>query len=198
MPANKDDGPGLAAQLAEETAAAAEAWPDDWPALRPVITLPRMDRATVMDRYADLIEKMPELQRAAGTDIANEQEAEPEPELDPDRPKRNAGRKAWAAYATGLGLTVHDDVGRDAIIAAVDQAARPTRPTDYRRLAHNTRQAAEVLRLTATLEDVIVLAAVDADATRQWLAVAEDMDIIVMFLRYARRTQLGEASSSGS
>lgn len=186
MPANEeDDGPGLTAELAAETAAAAEPWPAEWPELRPLLNLPRRDRASVFDAYADIVEKLPEL---------NDQ-YEPEPAAqDPARPKGNAGRSAWAAYAGDRGITVTKDMGRDAIIDAVDRAV----PVDYRKVVHDSRKAAMVMRLVGNLEDVIVLVAVDPDATRSWLTESGDWDILGMFTRYARRTQLGEASSSGS
>lgn len=187
MPANDDDGPGLTAELAEETAAANEPWPAEWPALRPLLNLPRVDRATVFDAYADLIEKLPEITAAFGP-------ASVETAPDPARPRKNAGRATWAAYAADKKVTVTKEMGRDAIITAVDQAA----PVDYKVAARQSRKAAFVMRLVGQLEDTIVLTAVDADATRQWLADAPDEDILTMFMRYARRTQLGEASSSGS
>lgn len=185
MPANTDDGPGLTAELADETAAAAEPWPAEWPTLRPLLNLPRVDRATVFDAYADVIEQLPELRA--------QYEQQPVPP-DPARPGKNAGRATWAAYAADRHVTVTKDMGRDAIIVAVDQAA----PVDYAAVAHSSRAAALVMRAVAKLEDVIVLAAVDVDATRKWLAEADETDILAMFLRYARRTQLGEVSSSGS
>jgi hypothetical protein len=186
MPANEhDDGPGLTAELAAETAAAAEPWPAEWPALRPMLNLARRDRASVFDAYADVAEKLPEL---------NDQ-YEPEPAApDPARPKGNAGRQAWAAYAADRGVTVTKDMGRDAIVEAVDSAT----PVDYRAVVHNSRKAALVMRLVADLEDVIMLAAVDQEATRRWIDQAADWDVLTMFMRYARRTQLGEVSSSGS
>jgi hypothetical protein len=186
MPAKEhDDDPGLTAQLADETAAANEPWPAEWPELRPLLNLSRLDRAAVFDGYADVIEKIP--------DLNDEYQGQPTPP-DPNRPKGNAGRATWAAYAADRQVTVTKDMGRDAIIAAVDAAT----PVDPGLIVHNSRRAALVMRLVARLEDVVVLAAVDADATRQWLATASDWDVLTMFIRYARRTQLGEASSSGS
>lgn len=188
MPANeKDDGPGLTAELAEETAAVNQPWPAEWPQLRPLLNLSRIDRAAVFESYADIAEKLPELHT----------QYEPDPDdvkPDPARPRGNAGRPAWAAYATDLGITVAVDMGRDDIVRAVDNA----KPVDYLEVAHNSRKTALVMRLVAKIEDVIALAAVDPDATKQWMAEAGDWDVLTMFLRYAQRTQLGEASSSGS
>jgi hypothetical protein len=50
-------------------------------------------------------------------------EPEPEPEPEPvDRPRGNAGRPAWAAYAASRDIDIEDDMGRDDIIAAVQLA----------------------------------------------------------------------------
>lgn len=52
-------------------------------------------------------------------------EADPSPEPEPepvDRPRGNAGRAAWAAYAASRDIEVEDDMGRDDIVAAVQLA----------------------------------------------------------------------------
>jgi hypothetical protein len=192
-PAPQKDAPPVdrAAEMAEEAALAAEPWPEDWPEMRPLLALPRVDRAAILDAYADVIEKLPELQG---------QRDEPEPETvaepavpDPDRPKGNAGRAAWSTYAADKGVEVTKDMGRDAIVAAVDQAHRG--PVDFRRVAAATRRAALVTRVVGGFEEVLVLAAEDADVFRAWLSTADDSDVLSMFLRYARRTQVGKASS---
>lgn len=38
-----------------------------------------------------------------------------------ERPRGNASRDEWAAYATSVGVKVADDMGQRAIIAAVDE-----------------------------------------------------------------------------
>jgi hypothetical protein len=50
-------------------------------------------------------------------------EPSPVPAGEPvDRPRGNAGRPAWAAYAASRHIEVEDDMGRDDIIAAVQLA----------------------------------------------------------------------------
>lgn len=42
--------------------------------------------------------------------------------LEPPRSGRGSSRNAWAVYAAGVGVDVTDEMDRDAIIAAVDEA----------------------------------------------------------------------------
>lgn len=192
-PTTKDtDKPAdVAAEMAEEAALAAEPWPEDWPAVRPLLALPRADRAEIMDAYANVIEKLPELR--GQVDESDEEPVDEPDDPDPNRPRGNAGRAAWATYADGQGVAVTKDMGRDAIIAAVDRSHRG--PVDFEKMAADTRRAAKVTRLVSDLEAVLVLAAEDADVVREWLIQADDWHVLAMFLRYARRTQMGKASS---
>lgn len=73
---------------------------------------------------------VPDWARAAITnpdvwDGEDDAQPEPEPEPEPgplDRPRGNAGRPAWAAYAASRDIEIEDDMGRDDIIAAVQLA----------------------------------------------------------------------------
>lgn len=168
--------------LVEESAEAAAEWPAEWPELIPAMKLPRNRRADVFDRYADLVEQLPTL-RGSLTD-----------EEDTDRPAANAGRAAWATYAGTLGVEVKKDMGRDEIISEVDEfAAR--RPSA---VASQMRQIAALARIAGEILEAIEPAAADPSAFAVWAQGAPDMDIFNLFMRWAQRTQLGEATGSAS
>lgn len=44
----------------------------------------------------------------------------------PPKTGKGSSREAWAAYAESIGFTVHEDAGRDEIIAAVEAGNEPS------------------------------------------------------------------------
>ncbi|CRK59076.1 hypothetical protein [Alloactinosynnema sp. L-07] len=186
---SEEDEQSTSQRFAEEVADEARPWPEDWPNLRPFIQLDRRGRADVMTAYATVLDQLPQLQGV----VADQDQAD-RTEQDPGRPKANAGRPAWAAYAATKDVRVTKDMGRDAIIAVVDASD----PKTHRKMADDARKFALISRVVADLVDALSPCANDQAAFTMWADKAPDTVVLSMFMRYVRSSQAPEASSSSS
>lgn len=76
---------------------------------------------------------------------------------------------------------------------AVEQITDEDRPMTLR-----LTEVADMTRLLAAIEDLLVVVAADPDGFRRWALEVEDNTLAQAFNVYIRRTQPGEASSSAS
>ena len=159
-------------ELADETSAAAETWPDDWPALTDPMRLHRRARADMLDMYARYIEQVPTIMSS----------------LSVGAPASDAKREVWDAYAAEIGAPTTKAMTKTQVI----QACQEHQLTQPENVVSNIHTLAAATRLAADLVDGLRGAAVDEDAFMEWADTAPDLVIVAMFSTWARKMRLGE------
>lgn len=92
-----------------------------------------------------------------------------------------------------------DYYDRIAEVARQQHAADPVAASDPdAAMEVKASEAAGMMRLLASIEELLAVVAADESELRAWAAAAADTDVAQAFNVYMRRTQPGEASSSAS